>query len=68
MCRPETVEELIQFLQAVNWMPTALPELVVVVKPLRDMLKEFEKQAPNTARGRQARDLTGGVDEPPAAV
>ena len=37
MRRPETVGEFQQFLQAVNWMRTALPGLAVKEVPLREM-------------------------------
>ena len=39
MRRPETVGELIQFLQAVNWMRLSLPNMVEVVSPLRALLE-----------------------------
>lgn len=39
MCRRETTGELMQLLQAVNWAKTVLPELVIVMKHLQDMLK-----------------------------
>ncbi|CAN0055433.1 unnamed protein product, partial [Sphacelaria rigidula] len=31
MRRPQTAGELLQFLQAVNWLPTSLPRLAEVV-------------------------------------
>ena len=34
MRRPQTVDELMQFLQAVNWFRTSLPRLAEVVEPL----------------------------------
>ena len=38
--RPETVGELMQFLQAINWMVTSLPELAELEAPLRALLEE----------------------------
>ena len=40
MRRPETADELMQFLQAVNWLRTSLPRMVDVVWPLRMFLEE----------------------------
>ena len=40
MHRPQTAGELMQFLQAVNWLRTSLPRLEEVVKPLRVLLEE----------------------------
>ncbi|CAN0065761.1 unnamed protein product [Sphacelaria rigidula] len=39
MRRPQTAGELMQFLQAVNWLRTSLPRLAEVVEPLRVLLK-----------------------------
>ena len=38
--RPETAGELMQFLQAINWMRTSLPELAELEAPLRALLEE----------------------------
>ena len=38
--RPETAGELMQFLQAINWMRTSLLELAEVEAPLRGLLEE----------------------------
>ena len=40
MRRPQRAGELMQFLQAVNWLRTSIPRLGVVVKPLRVLLEE----------------------------
>ena len=41
MRRPENAGELMQFLQAVNWLRTSLPRLAGVVEPLRVFLEEL---------------------------
>ena len=38
--RPETAGELMQFLQAINWMRTSLPELAELEAPLRALPEE----------------------------
>ena len=40
MRRPETAGELMQFLQAANWLLTSLPRMAEVVDPLRKLLEE----------------------------
>ena len=40
MRRPETAAELMQFLQAVNWLRTSLPRMAEVVYPLRVFLEK----------------------------
>ena len=40
MRRPQTADELMQFLQAVNWLRMSLPRLAEVVEPLRVLLEE----------------------------
>ena len=40
MRRPQTAGELMQFLQAVNWLRASLPRLAEVVEPLRVLLAE----------------------------
>eukprot|EP00903_Cladosiphon_okamuranus_P017435 g16059.t1 len=37
--RPETAGELMQFLQAINWLRTSLPRMAEIVAPLRDFLE-----------------------------
>ena len=41
MRRPETAAELMQFLQATNWLRTSLPRMAEVVAPLRLFLEEM---------------------------
>ena len=41
MRRPETAGELMQFLQAMNWLRTSLPRMSEVVAPLRAFLEEL---------------------------
>ena len=41
MRRPETAAELMQFLQAMNWLRTSLPRMAEVVAPLRLFLEEL---------------------------
>ncbi|CAN0012806.1 unnamed protein product [Sphacelaria rigidula] len=41
MRRPETAAELMQFLQAVNWLRTSLPRMAKTVAPLRFFLEEL---------------------------
>lgn len=48
MRRLKTAGELMQFLQAINWMQSAFPELAVVMQPLRDMLEEILKNKRRT--------------------
>lgn len=43
MLKSETAGELVEFLQVVTWLRMALPELVVLVQPLRNMLDDFMK-------------------------
>ena len=40
MRRPESAGELMQFLQAVNWLRTSLPRMAETVDPLQSMLEE----------------------------
>ena len=40
MRRPQTVGELMQFLQAVKWLRTSLPRLAEIVEPLRALMEE----------------------------
>ena len=39
--RPQTASELIQFLQAANWLRTSLPRMAEVVEPLRVFLEQL---------------------------
>ena len=41
MRRPETAAELMQFLQAMNWLRTSLPRMADVVAPLRLFFEEL---------------------------
>ena len=41
MRRPQTASELMQFLQASNWLRTSLPRMAEVVEPLRVFLEEL---------------------------
>ena len=40
MRRPQTANELMQFLQAANWLRTSLPRMADVVEPLRVFLEQ----------------------------
>ena len=51
MRRPETAAELIQFLQAMNWLRTSLPRMAQVVDPLRLFLEELMVGAPGQTKG-----------------
>ena len=48
MRRPETVGELMQFLQAANWMRLSLPNMAEVVSPLRAFLERKLKGTTRT--------------------
>ena len=50
MRRPETVGELMQFLQAANWMRLSLPNMAEVVSPLRELLEWKPKGTTRTKR------------------
>ena len=50
MRRPETVGELMQFLQAANWMRLPLPNMAEVVSPLRALLERKLKGTTRTKR------------------
>ena len=41
MRRPSTAGELMQFLQALNWLRTSLPQMAAVVAPLRELLESY---------------------------
>ena len=41
MRRPQTASELMQFLQAANWLRTSLPRMAEVVEPLRVFLEQL---------------------------
>ena len=45
MCRPQTASELMQFLQAANWLRTSLPRMAEVVEPLRVFLEQRKQVA-----------------------
>ena len=50
MRRPETLGELIQFLQAASWMWLSLPNMAEVVSPLRALLKRKLKDSTRLKR------------------
>ena len=62
MRRPETAAELMQFLQAMNWLRTSLPRMAEVVAPLRLFLDELMVGAARRTK-RMAKNRT----IPPAA-
>ena len=49
MMRPETAGELMQFLQAVDWLRTSLPRIAEVVWPLRVFLEDHMAGATSVA-------------------
>ena len=61
MTRPETGAELMQFLQATNWLRTSLPRMAEVVDPLRLFLKE-----PMAAAARRPKRVAKNRAIPPA--
>ena len=50
MRRPETISELIQFLQVANWMRLFLPNMVEVVAPLRGLMETRLNDTSRTKR------------------
>ena len=50
MRRPETVGELMKFLQAANWMRLSLPNMAEIVSPLRALLERKLKGTTRTQR------------------
>ncbi|CAB1109830.1 unnamed protein product [Ectocarpus sp. CCAP 1310/34] len=48
--RPETAGELMQFLQAVNWLRTSLPRMSEIVAPLREFLELHMAGNPNRTK------------------
>ena len=62
MRRPETAAELMQFLQAMNWLRTSMPRLAEVVATLRLFLEELMAGA---ARQTKRVAINGAI--PPAA-
>jgi len=69
MRRPETAGELMQFLQAVNWLRTSLPRMAEVVWPLRVLLEEMMAGAKNrTKRVAQNRAITDAAWTPERAA
>ena len=58
--RPETVGELINFLQATNWMRLSLPHMAEVVAPLRALMEHRLKETSRTKRVAAWRALTDG--------
>ncbi|MEP0580138.1 MAG: reverse transcriptase domain-containing protein [Marinobacter sp.] len=66
MRRPENAGELMQFLQAVNWLRTSLPRLAETVAPLRDFLEELlvgaTRRTKRVARNRVIKDTAWTED------
>ena len=60
--RPKTAAELMQFLQAMNWLRTSLPRMAEVVAPLRLFLEELTAGA-----ARRTKRVTKNRAIPPAA-
>ena len=60
MRRPQTASELMQFLQARNWLRTSLPRLAEVVQPLRVLLEEHS--TPDQANRVKSGDGGGSMD------
>ena len=61
MRRPETVGELMKFLQATNWMRLSLPHMAEVVAPLRALMEDRLKGTSRTKRVASRRALTDGL-------
>ena len=65
--RPETAGKIVQFLQAINWMPTSLPELAELEAPLRALLEDCPQRTAYQARGgascywQQRVDIKAGI-------
>ena len=57
---PETVGELMKFLQAANWMRLSLPHMAKVVAPLRALMEHRLKGTSRTKRVASRRALTDG--------
>ena len=60
MRRPETVGELMKFLQATNWIRLSLPHMAEVVAPLRALMEHRLKGTSRTKRVASRRALTDG--------
>ena len=60
MRRPETVGELMKFLQATNWMRLSLPHMAEVVAPLRALMEHRLKETSRTKRIASRRALMDG--------
>ena len=60
MRRPETVGELMKFLQATNWMCLSLPHMAEVVAPLRALMEHRLKGTSRTKRIASRRALMDG--------
>ena len=54
MRRPETASEMMQFLQASNWLRTSLPRMAEVVEPLRVFLEQLMAGASRKRSGWRA--------------
>ena len=60
MRRPETVGELMKFLQATNWMRLSLPHMAEIVAPLRALMEHRLKKTSRMKRVASRRVLTDG--------
>lgn len=67
MRRSKMMRELMQFLQAVHCMWTALLELAVLVQPLRDMLEDMLKNKRRTQRVADKVEIKRGVNGAPGS-
>ena len=68
--RPETTGELIQFLQAINWMRTSLSKLAELETPLHGLLEQClcnTRRTKRVAAARRAIDSVEWTDESAAA-
>ena len=60
MRRPETVGELMKFLQATNWMRLSLPHMAEIVSPLRALMEHRLKGTSRTKKVASRRALKDG--------
>ena len=60
MRRPETVGELMKFLQEKNWMRLSLPHMAEIVAPLQALMEHRLKGTSRTKRVASRRALTDG--------
>ena len=64
MRRPETVGELMKFLQVTNWMRLSMPHMAETVAPLRALMEHRLKGTSRTKSVASRRALTDGVWTP----